>query len=493
MNMKKIKVFGVVFMSLLILGSCTKGWEEMNIDPNSPVDVPAGTILTYVERAMTNALTDVWWTGNNTSSYANHIAKIQYIDENRYAERDGIIARWNTLMTYVVELDKIIAKSQANENPAMEGVALVLRAQIFHIMTDTWKAVPYTEAAQAESGLLQPNYDSQQSVYTALLTSLKDANAKLMEGGDIEGDVLNGNSNMLWRKYANSLRLRMAIRMSNVDAGAAKTVITEILGNATTYPILSSNDDLIGFDWVGVSPYFEPYYDDKLGRDDHGVCKTFIDALLATNDPRIGEFAHPAVVGGTYKGLAAGITEGDEGFELGTISRIGTRYRDMPNGISYYMRYAEVEFIKAEAYARADLLNDAAQAEAAYVKGIEASSVEHGVSAGDITTYLTNTNVGWGLAGSWGYTNLQKIAYQKWVSLFKQGHEAWAETRRTDIPVLGAAPGSVFTGHTRPPFRWPYPTSEYTLNEAVVKSFDTAIQDRFWGDKMWWDTRTGVN
>lgn len=492
--MKKIKLIGVIFISLLILGSCTKGWEEMNVDPNSPTDVPAANILTYVERAMTNTLFDVWWTGNNTSSYANHIAKIQYIDENRYAERDGIIGRWNTLLTYVVELDKIIAKAQADENPAMEGVAMVLKAQIFHIMTDTWKAVPYSEAAQGEEGILQPNYDTQPEVYAGLLADLKEANAKLIEGGTISGDVLNGGSAMLWRKYANSLRLRMAIRMSNVDAAGARAVFNEILGNATTYPILSSNADVIGFDWVGVNPYYEPYYSDKVSpRDDHGMCKTFIDVLLATNDPRLSEFAHPADLDGVYRGLNAGITEGEEGFELGSISRIGEMYRDMPNGTTYYMRYAEVEFIKAEAYARADLLNNTGLAQTAYEAGIAASCAEHGVSTGELNSYLANANVGWGASGSWGYTNVQKIAYQKWVSLFKQGHEAWAETRRTDIPRLSAAPGSVFTGHNRPPFRWPYPTSEYTLNEAVVKSFDTAIQDRFWGEKMWWDTRTGVN
>ncbi len=110
---------------------------------------------------------------------------------------------------------------------------------------------------------------------------------------------------------------------------------------------------------------------------------------------------------------------------------------------------------------------------------------------------MAQANVSWGGAGSWGYTNLQKIYYQKWVSLFKQGHEAWAETRRTDIPLMGVAPGAVpttlLTAHNRPPFRWPYPTSEYTLNEAVVEANDDAIVDRFWGEKMWWDKRTGVN
>jgi hypothetical protein len=161
------------------------------------------------------------------------------------------------------------------------------------------------------------------------------------------------------------------------------------------------------------------------------------------------------------------------------------------------MRYAEVKFIEAEAYERTDLLSNQTAAQAAYEAGVTASCAEHGVSTGNITTYLANTNVGWGLAGSWNYTNRQKIYYQKWVSLFKQGHEAWAETRRTDIPVMGVAPGAVpaslLTAHNRPPFRWPYPTSEYTLNKAVVEANDDAIVDRFWGAKMWWDTRTGVN
>ncbi len=114
--MKNIKLLGVIFISLLILGSCTEGWEEMNTDPNSATDVPAENILINVERNIANTLGDVWWTGNNTSSYAGHIAKIQYVDENRYAERDAIIERWGTLMGYQVDLGKIIAKSQESGN-----------------------------------------------------------------------------------------------------------------------------------------------------------------------------------------------------------------------------------------------------------------------------------------------------------------------------------------------------------------------------------------
>jgi len=497
--MKKIKLIGFLFISLLILGSCTEGWEEMNTDPNSASDVPAENILINVERGISNTLGDVWWPGNNPSSYAGHIAKIQYIDENRYQERDGIIERWGTLMGYHVDLNKVIEKSQAADNAAMEGVALTIKAMLWQIMTDTWGAIPFTEGAKGEDDILQPAYDSQETVYDGLLAMLEEANTLLAEGGTIKNDIWNDNSVTLWRKFANSLHLRVAIRMSNVDPAGAKAEIQKILQTSpSNYPILSSNADEVAHNWFGTNPYWEPFYGDSRSRDDHGMCKTFVDALNATNDPRIGEFAKPATSDGLYRGVPAGMSNAQAGATpLTSISRIGTRYRSSPTGATYYMRYAEVEFLKAEAFARADLLNNPTSAQAAYEAGITASCTEHGVAPGQITTYMAQANVSWGGAGSWGYTNLQKIYYQKWVSLFKQGHEAWAETRRTDIPLMGVAPGAVpttlLTAHNRPPFRWPYPTSEYTLNEAVVEANDDAIVDRFWGEKMWWDKRTGVN
>jgi hypothetical protein len=463
MEMKKIKLIGVFFVSLLILGSCTKGWEEMNIDPNNPIDVPAENILINLERGMSNTLFDVWFTGNNTSSYAGHIAKIQYVDENRYAERDVTIARWGTLMGYQVDLNKIIAKAQASENPAMEGVALTIKAMLFQIMTDTWGAIPFTEGAQGEDGVLQPAYDSQPDVYTGLLAMLEEANTLLAEGGTIKNDIINNNSVALWRKFANSLHMRVAIRMSNVNPTAAKAELQKILVTSpATYPILASNADEITLNWLGTSPYWEAYYSDQRSRDDHGMAKPFIDALLATSDPRISEFAYPAVSDGVYRGVPPGQTNAQQsGTPLASVSRIGFRYRKDPKGAAYFMRYAEVEFLKAEAYLRADLLNNAAAAQTAYVAGVTASCTEHAVTPANIATYLTNTNVGWGLVGSWNYTNLQKIYYQKWVSLFKQGQEAWAENRRTDIPqqtiAPGAVPATLLAAHNRPPFRWPYP------------------------------------
>src|SRR5690606_11138348 len=95
-------------------------------------------------------------------------------------------------------------------------------------------------------------------------------------------------------------------------------------------------------------------------------------------------------------------------------------------------------------------------------------------------------------AGAWD-GDRETLYMQKWISLFKNGQEAWAETRRTDFPVMSAAPGSLFPGHNRPPFRYPYPTSETTLNGANSASFVAEVDDSFWGKQMWWDTRQNVN
>lgn len=483
----------VVFNIISALSGCTKGWEEMNTNPNAPADVPAATILTYVERATCGNLFDPLNIANNTDAYANHMTQVMNVYETAYFENDQVISgRWLNIMSYQVNLNKIITKdtTAGSENPAMVGVSKIISAFLWLIMTDTWGAIPYTQGAKGETGILQPQYDNQQTVYSALLAQLDKANTFLASSeGTIEGDVIYGNDRGLWQKFANSLRMRVAIRMSNVDQATATTIITAILGNPATYPIMESNDDNANFTWLETT-WREPFAVDKITWENYGMCDVFINALLHTNDPRIGQFAHPAVSDGQYRGVPSGEST-ISGFvgDFSTISRIGYRYRDNFAGKTYLMRYPEVCFIKAEAYLRGLAPGGAAAAQDMYEKGIAASCYEHGVSDSSLVAFMTDPNVAWDGSGDWGYTNLQKIYYQKWVSLFKEGHEAWAETRRTDIPLLTAAPGSPYSGHSRPPLRWPYPVTEYNLNNAEVKKWDSGTVDRFWGTKMWWDTR----
>jgi hypothetical protein len=491
--MNKILQIAVVLSIISSFSSCTRGFEELNKTPIATSDVPAATILTYVERSACGNLFDVLNIANNTDAYSNHMAQLMNTWENAYNEQPQVInMRWLNIMSFQINLNKIITKctTTGTENPSMVGVSRTLSAFLWLIMTDTWGAIPYAQGAKGEEGILQPEYDNQQTVYTGLLAQLDEANSLLASGqGTIEGDVIFGNDRGLWQKFTNSLRMRIAIRMSDVDQITAAEVLTFILDNPSTYPVMESNGDNASFTWLETN-WREPFADSKIkgDLDNYGMCDVSINALLHTKDPRIGEFAHPAESDGQYRGIATGISPSDLPPQ-NSISRIGYRYRDNFAGKTYLMRYPEVCFIKAEAYLRGLAPGGVAAAKEAYVEGITASFAEHDVAPESITGYMSDANVEWDATGDWGYTNLQKIYYQKWVSLFKEGHEAWAETRRTDIPQLSAATSSPYPGHTRPPLRWPYPVSEYNLNNAEVKKWDSGTVDQFWGEKMWWDTR----
>ena len=476
----------VAFSLILALASCTKDFETINVDPNKPTSVPSTNTLGYALYDFTNGFYDMWIDANE-SSYANQLGKIQYVDETRYAFREGVINdAFATVYRDLQNLKQVQKDALANKKVNMQAAALTYSAFIWQIATDTWRDIPFTDAINAEGSVIIPKYDTQETIYPAVMKMLADANDLFAQKATDKlgaGDFLFNGDVTLWQKFANSLRLRMAIRISNIDPTTSKKVIEEILGNPTKYPVISSNSDNAFFTWSGASPYQEPFYEDAhvSARDDHGVCSVLIDQLKAFNDPRLSIYAKPATNDGVYRGVIAGAHQST--FDISDISRIGAIFRDNPAGFSPYMRYSEVLFIKAEAAQRG--WNAGITAKDAYTAAITASLEEYGIDAVAISTYLAQSTI--------VYNNtLNQIYLQKWISLFKQGHEAWAETRRTDVPKLGVAPTSLYLGHNRPPFREPYPTNEYSLNAENIKPYWDKVTDRLWGQQMWWDTRTGV-
>ena len=211
--------------------------------------------------------------------------------------------------------------------------------------------------------------------------------------------------------------------------------------------------------------------EDSETRDDHAVGSYLIDYLVAEGDPRLPVIAKPAKSDDTYRGVVPGVSDDNIG-NISQYSRIGDLYRGNAMGFTPYMRYSEVLFIIAEYNSNQTVFEDA----------IVASCVENGIDAATAEAYAGGYDV-----------NTDDLYYQKWVALFKQGHEAWAETRRTDVPLMSAAPDSRFEGHNRPPFRFAYPTNETNLNSANSSTYVAKVEDRFWGQQMWWDTRSGVN
>lgn len=477
------KILAVTFITTLFIAGCTDKFEEINTDPDRAKDAPATNVLAFVLRYHSDTFYDAWNNLNEPSTYGGHLAKIQYIDEARYNYRPGVVEnKWYYTYIQLNNVNEIKKKATADEANNLLGVAKVLEAYIFQIATDTWRDVPFTDAIKMADGVLLPSYDRQEDIYPALLEILAEANTLLASGNDNlgDGDILFSGDVMKWRKFANSLRLRIAMRMSGVNASLAKSTVETIMGNLSQNPIMTSNDDNAFFWYPGSSPYEETWYEDSKTRDDHGMSDILIDAMKDLGDPRLSVYAKPATEDGEYRGFTIGATAQPS---LSSISRIGDRFRGDPAGFAPYMRYAETMFHVAEAALKG--YNVGMSAEEAYEDAVTASLEENGIEQAEIDAYL---------AGSAAFDGtLEQVYWQEWIALFKQGMEAWSLFRRTGVPTTHyVAPGSAYTGHNSPPFRYPYPQNELTLNGGNSKQFADEVVDDFWGKKMWWDTRTGV-
>lgn len=485
---KKLIYMAVLGFVVTSIAACTKNFEDINTNPNDPTEAPLTTVLSYVLKDHAAEFYNTWGDMNEPSTYAGHLAKHAYIDESRYVFRPNVVENmWTISSRELKNLDIIMQRADEIEGGAvnMKAVAMATQGMIWMVATDRWRDLPFTEALQGDEGVISPAYSTQEEIYPAILAQLKEA-ATLMNqnAGDLlgDGDILFNGDMMKWKRFTNSLRLRAAIRISDVAPDLARQHIEEIAGDPGTYPVMQSNADNAFIWWPGSAPYQEPWQADAGARDDYSMGIYLIDQLKNLDDPRLSVYAKPGS-DGEYRGYPIGPKEDDaKGWDDGLYSRIGSRFRDNAAGFSPFMRASEVQFILAEAAEKGWSVG--VSAEDAYNKGVTLSLEENEVPAADIDTYL---------AGSGSYDgDLETIYLQKWISLFKNGQEAWAESRRTDVPQMDAADGSPYPGHNRPPFRYPYPTSETQLNEANSAQYVAEVEDNFWGKQMWWDTRTGV-
>ena len=493
--MKKIFNYTLVVLLIgLFATSCTKNWENQNLDPNNPVDVPMTNLLANSIVYTGDQLFDEWQGMNNFCSYSGEITKIFYIDEARYQYRSNVVDNaWRDYYRLQIDLSKIKDKAVAAENPFMEAVAETYSVFLWQMAVDQWGNIPYSEAITAESDEnWTPKYDKAEDIYNDLFKRLENANTLFKTTGLPvaqtkigDGDFIYGGDASLWQKWCNSLRLRLAIRIANVNPSKASTELQAVLADPTGHPIFASRDDEAKLKWEGTAPYKEPWAENHETRDDHAMAQTFVNALTALNDPRLPVYALP-IEDGRFIGAPEGAPNGV--FSPDTISRIGTMYRDEVAGYTWFQRYSEVQFIIAEAMLKGGV---DAMAQAAYMEGIKASFEETGMTA-DYDTYVAQDAVAWTGTDS---EKLTKIYTQKWISNFKEGQELWAEQRRTDFPEMPSASGSVYgpENHNRGPFRYPYPVSELNLNPDNSTPELSGIVDDFWGKQIFWDTRTNVH
>ena len=412
MKMKKniLYSFAAALMALLIFSyGCTKDFEEINKNPNSPgiEQSSPSMLLTGSIESMTDRVHEIFFGHEMGSCWVQHMAKVQYPDEDRYIPRMGVINNtWNSFFAssgYDVKV--LLDIAEATQNDSYKAVGLILKSYLTSVLTDEWGDIPYTEAWQgsAETPLLSPVYDTQESVYAALIANLTEANTLLTDDApEIEGDILFGNDLMAWKKFANSLRLRLLMRRSDrVDPTAD---VTAIFGDAATYPIFESNADNAALWYLGSNPNNNPINENRKTRDDHRVSNTIIDYLYtdaASPDYRVVVYAELAG-SGDWVGLPNGMLAADALNYLGNgvsqTSKIGT-YFSAAGAPGMLMSYAELMFIKAEAAKRGFMPGGDAVAEEAYHAGIKASWDQYNAD-GTFTAKLApwkNTFISWGM------------------------------------------------------------------------------------------------
>jgi len=467
---KRIQIIAFI----LFLTGCTGNFAELNINPNDPEKAPLTNVLAYAIEEIASLSGEMEM--KYPAAFVGYVTKGTYTDVTNYLVKPKEEV-WSGLYTGVLtNLDYVIAGAAAEKNQNLRAAALVLKAFALHRAVDIYGKVPCSEAGRARDGLVHPRYDDERFIYKQLFQILDTAQVLFdpLNGGEIgTNDLLYGGDAASWQKFANSLRLRMAIRLSDVDRAWASDELTAILSQPTACPVMAGNADNAGLSFPG-GDRIEPWTDQHNSVGDSYMAKPIIDTLIGYNDPRLGFYAE-AMSNGSYRGLEVG-TDADTEY-----SRVNDRFVNNPSGTVWLMKFAEVELIRAEAIARGFVQGNA---RLAYERAIAASCREYGIHDSLITAYLNQAMVAW-------HGDLKQIHVQKWIALFRQGWEAWAEMRRTDVPNLTPATRSAYSGHNRTPFRFPYPDSEKKLNAGNLP-VAVAEDDYFWGYQIWWDTRNGV-
>jgi hypothetical protein len=491
------------------IAACNSDLTSLNRNPNNPEDVPAGPLFTNAVSTSVGRWLGTTYDLRQLEFVAQHLAEVQYPDEDRYARIRASDTQNSFTGAYSGSLEdfrRVAQKGAAAESPAVWAPAVIMQQWEFGYLTDSWGMVPYSQALAGDStgGALLPAYDAQKDIYAGMFAALaKAANALKTPGAASLGsaDPIYDGDPTAWQKFANSLRARDAIRISYVDPAKASAELSAAF--AAPGGVFTSNADNAQLDWPGDGISNNPWSNNFQTRDDHRLSKTLYDVLAANKDPRLGVYAMPTVdfqngVAGApeYAGQPNGLTAAEAGTYFTKTSRPGAIFYPGKTAYgtfggagakqpSYLMTFAELSFIQAEAAERSLGGLTPAQAAGFYNAGITASLKQWGITdPATIAAFLAQP----GVVYQGGTAGLKQIATQKWVALFTDGGQAWFEWRRTcQPPTIAAGPAAVYTYVPRRLF---YPTVEHSVNGTNVNAAITAQGKDNMATQVWWDTKT---
>jgi len=499
--------FGVASLGAVMLlgaGACnTEKLVNVNEDPNNPTSAPPQAVFTYATRIAMQR-----WFGSNPTNMrgpvltAQHLAQVQYPDEDQYLRLDGTVTDASFIFTYAQELknfQSVIDAGVAEEQPLLWGPAQVMRSLLFGYVTDVWGDVPYSDALKgdAEDAVILPAYDAQKDIYAGLFNDLGEA-VTAMAGAPGGAATLGGadpiyaGNTLKWQRFANSLRARHAMRLANVDPTTARAQLNAAI--SATGGLIQSNADNAQMAWPGDGVYDNPWSANNQTRDDHRLSDRLMNEMLPVNDPRVPVYAQPTLGNASvYAGMPNALTAAQAGNYSLTSSRPGrvfystNRFCAGCTGLtgarfpSFIITYSEVSFILAEAAERGWIGGSAA---GFYEQGIRASMAQWGVTDGAaINAFLAQPAIAYqgGVAGH------RQIALQQWIGLFSEGVQAWSQWRRTCVPAT-VRPGPAAVIGTVPR-RYQYSTREHSVNATNVEAAITRQGDDNFTSRMYWDSQ----
>jgi|25_taG_2_1085351.scaffolds.fasta_scaffold02104_4 hypothetical protein len=472
------KLFLIILLATGVV-ACSDDLSEVNVDTKAPTEVPADVLFS---NATKNLIDQMVSTNVNTGIFklvAQYWTETTYTDEANYnlVERDINGAQWIILYRNVLK-DLEEAKMILNENPdssLSEGqiqnrLAMIEVLQVFtwHVLVDTFGDIPYTEALDLQNST--PVYDDDAAIYADIVTRLDSAISQLTDGAGGFGTadyLYNGDAGQ-WSKFANSLKLRLALRYANVDDAKAAQMATEAIAAG----VFESHADNASMTYEASAPNTNPIWEDLVqsGRADFVAANTLVDRMNSLDDPRRNDYFAQNLGAGVYDGG----TYGANGNTQGNSTIYSERFED-PTLEGVILDYTEVEFLIAEAAARGYISEDA---ETHYNEAITSSILYWDGTEAEANAYIAQPAV------AYSQTNwIEKIGVQKWIALYNRGFEAWSSWRKLDFPKL---PNAAQSG-LPVPLRFTYPVSEATLNGANWEAASSAIGGDEQQTPVFWD------
>lgn len=465
-----MKKFSILTGSILLLFSSCGKFEDINVNPNNPATVPAEMLLPPI---IANAVNSMNSSGTRAGQYVQHLAWLGGTSEEdgRY-NLTGASYReeWNGPMRLIKDVNQLKEIGAKSNLPQYVAIASILKVYILSLMADAYGDIPYNEAGMGNvSGKEFAHFQAQQEVYGLMLVDLESANQQLKSlpaGTAVKRDILfNGNLNR-WRKFANSLKVRILMRQSaKVEVNAA---VAAIFNNPSEYPVFEGNSDQATLTYNNGTDLYYWFIQnpptDGSGVDFGGnarVSDVMVDLLKSKNDPRLTIFAAPtknsymahaadASRPLAYRGQRTGLSNAEQqavytnaGLNKDDFSVIGKRIRK--ENRAFLMTYTELMLLKAEAIQRnMGVTGVAAEVYLAAVKASMDKWAAVGSATQTETPFITEERKKAYLdqpSNTLSASNpIQQIAEQLWIDAYLNGFEGWASWKRLGFPQLVPGP-----------------------------------------------------